>query len=156
MFPTPAPLVTPIVAQTSGVQAVNQLFTPAPSPTPAATPTAFAQANTYVYGQAPANTYAGPTDPVKIFYASLSPTVLFNGATVTLSAITTTNVNNLTFGVDGNYIQIAPVVRGKWQTTYTFSDTIAPPGATNVSLTLTAIRGDGTSASIQIPVSVVH
>jgi len=75
---------------------------------------------------------------------------------VTLSAITTTNVNNLTLGIDGNYVQIAPLSPGKWQTTYPFSTSIVPPSQTNVMLTLTALRGDGTAASIQIPVSVVR
>ena len=52
--------------------------------------------------------------------------------------------------------RIAPLSPGKWQTTYPFSTSIVPPSQTNVLLTLTALRGDGAAASIQIPVSVVR
>jgi len=110
----------------------------------------------FVYGQPPPNSYANPMDPVKIFYASFTPTVLFNGASATLTAITTTNVNTPRLGIAGNFTHITPVAPGKWQMTYAFSTAAVSPGQTNVTLTLTAYRGDGQTASIQIPVSVVH
>jgi len=161
LLPTLAPLARPLtIAATPVAQA-----TPVPgfipiasgqSPTPAPTPSAFAQTNVFVYGQPPPNSYANPMDPVKIFYASFTPTVLFNGASATLTAITTTNVNTPSLGIDGNFTQITPVAPGKWQMTYAFSTAAVSPGQTNVTLTLTAYRGDGQTASIQIPVSVVH
>jgi type II secretory pathway component GspD/PulD (secretin) len=134
--------------------------TPAPSgaaPTgasPAPTPSAFAQTNVFVYGAAPTNTYAGAQDPVHIFYVSLAPTVLHNGDTIDVSAITTINANTVTVSYPGLATQLARVAPGQWRATYAFNATALPPDQTHLELTLTARSSYGQSASIQIPVSI--
>jgi hypothetical protein len=134
--------------------------TPAPtsSPTsaPVPTPSAFAETNTFTYGQPPQNNFAGPSDAVQIFYATLSPTVLRNGTPVKVAAVTTTNVNKVTIGYGGFTTQIAQNGPGKWLSTYTFSTAGLPVPPATVPLTLIASRLDGTSATITIPVSITQ
>ncbi|HEX3550938.1 MAG TPA: secretin N-terminal domain-containing protein [Candidatus Elarobacter sp.] len=137
---------------------------PVPSPGPAAsagplaatTPSAFAQANVYVYGSPPPSTYAGPSDPPVIFYAMFSPTVLTPNSTVRVSAITTTNVQKLRIGTQSTQITLSQLASGTWQGVFTANALNLPPTATSVQLTLTATRGDGQSASIQLPISLMH
>jgi type II secretory pathway component GspD/PulD (secretin) len=138
----PAPVAQPAVAATRGA-------------TPSPVPSAFAATNVFTYGQPPSNNYAGPTDPVQIFYATFAPTVLRNGAPVRFSAVTTTNVSRLTIGYHGFQTQIAQTAPGQWQSSYNFSATGLTSGQTGVALALTATRLDGASSSIQIPVSIV-
>ena len=126
----------------------------APGPTPASTPSAFAQTDTFTYGQAPQNNFAGPTDPVQIYYATLSPTILRGGTAVKIAAVTTTNVAKLTLGYGGFSTQIAQNSPGKFLSTFPFSAAGLPAPPATVSLTLTASRLDGSSASISIPVSL--
>jgi type II secretory pathway component GspD/PulD (secretin) len=123
------------------------------SPSPAAA--AFAATNVFTYGQQPSNNYAGPTDPVQIFYATFSPTVLRNGVPVRFTAVTTTNVARLTIGYSGFQTQIAQTAPGQWQSSYNFSAAGLTPGQSGIALTLTATRLDGAASSVQIPVSVV-
>jgi len=61
-----------------------------------------------------------PTDPVQIFYAMFSPTVLRNGAPVRFSAVTTTNVARLTIGYQGSRRRSRDRA-GQWQSAYNFS-----------------------------------
>jgi type II secretory pathway component GspD/PulD (secretin) len=145
----PAPGSTPIPLGPA-------LSTPLPASlaVPIPTPTAFAHANEFQYGRAPSNTYAAPGDPPQIFYALFSPTVLQNGAQVTVSVITTTNIARVSIGY-GSYLnsltQIAP---DKWQSTFAFSASNFPFGVPNVALALMAYRQDGTAVTVQVPVSI--
>ncbi|MDQ6826475.1 MAG: type II and III secretion system protein, partial [Candidatus Eremiobacteraeota bacterium] len=163
--PTPAPLPTipparPIMVSPSTAPAGSRSpQSPSPSLEPVApepTPSAFANTNTYTYGQTPTNTFAGPTDPVQIFYATFSPTVLQNGTLVQVYAITTTNVNNLSIGYSGNTTSLAQISPGKWQASYNFNTVGLPVGQHNVQLTLTAKRIDGPSASVAVPISIAQ
>jgi len=153
----PATAGSPVPA---GSPAPGSSASPAPSPSPGAsalpTPVAFAQANVYVYGSPPPSTYAGPGDAPVIFYASLSPTVLTPNATVHINAITTTNVQKLRIGTSSTQITLSQVASGTWQGVFSANALNLPPTATTVQLTLTASRGDGQSASIQLPVSLMH
>ena len=160
--PTPGPLPTlPAGAgppsPTPGLPPGSASLT-APVPphaaVPSATPTAFAVTNQFLYGTPPANTYAAKTDPPRIFYASFSPTVLRNGTTVSVSAVTTTNVTRVTIG-NGTYTTpLTAIAPGKWQASYPFKASAYALGSANTSLTLTAYRSDGATAAIQIPVSI--
>ena len=83
-----------------------------------------------------------------------SPTVLSNGATANISAITTTNISRVTLAYSGNVIALDRIAPDKWQASFAF---VAPgllTGAPNANLILTASRVDGAAATIQIPVSV--
>ncbi|MEO6989929.1 MAG: hypothetical protein ABI346_00150, partial [Candidatus Baltobacteraceae bacterium] len=124
------------------------------SQAPVALPSAFAQTNTFTYGQAPQNNFAGPNDSVQIFYATFTPTVVRAGTTVTLAALTTSNVAKLTLGYGGFSTQIAQGGPGKWLASFALSAMGLPPAPAGVSLTLVASRLDGASTSIAIPVSV--
>ena len=163
-FPTRAPSpATPAPVRTSSVRGSQKAGAPstaAPSPqaraSPLATPSAFAQANVYVYGSPPPSTYAAPGDAPTIFYAQLSPTVLTPNATVRLSVITTTNVQKVTIGTQGTQIGLSPLGSGTWQGVFSANNLNLPPTATTVQLTLTAARGDGQSASIQLPISLMR
>jgi type II secretory pathway component GspD/PulD (secretin) len=128
----------------------------ASSASPQPTPAAFAQTNVFTYGKVPTNTYAGPSDPVQIFYATLTPTVLHNGDPIQINAITSINAAALTISYPGFATQVAKVAPGQWQTVYNFNSTALPPGQTQVELTLKAMSQSGQSATIQIPVSIVQ
>ncbi len=163
--PTPAALPTlspiqpiPISHSSARQRATSSKNTSPPleSLSPAPTPSAFANTNVFTYGHTPTNTFAGATDPVQIFYATFSPTVLENGTLVQIYAITTTNVNNLTVGYNGNSTQLAQVSPGKWQAAYNFNTLGLPVGQHNVQLTLTAKRIDGSAASVAIPISIAQ
>jgi general secretion pathway protein D len=161
-IPSPEPLPTlpsgttlPVPKATSAPVG-SALSTPLPlaAAVPIPTPTAFAHANEFRYGSAPTNTYAGSGDPPQIFYALFSPTVLHNGAQTTVSVITTTNIARVTLGYGGYVTTLAPVGPDKWQAAFVFNAGGFSFGAPSVSLALTAYRGDGASAVIQIPVSI--
>jgi len=118
-------------------------------------PPAFAQTNVFTFGKPPPSNYAGPNDPVLIYYATFSPTVLKNGDPVQITAITTINVSTLTISYPGYAAQLAQSGGGQWQTTYNFNTSALPVGQNRVNLTLTASSLAGQSATIQIPVSIV-
>ncbi|HXW76129.1 MAG TPA: secretin N-terminal domain-containing protein, partial [Candidatus Eremiobacteraceae bacterium] len=127
---------------------------PAQRATPLPTPTAFANTNTFVYGQAPANNYAGPGDAAQIFYASLTPTVVSANTLVTVNAITTTNVARVVISTGFSTTQIGQIAPGKWQSRFTFNVAGLPVGQSTIQLTLVAFKSDGSSATIGIPISV--
>ncbi len=110
----------------------------------------------YVYGSPPPSNYAGPGDAPVIFYAQLSPTVLTPNSTVKVNAITTTNVTKLKIGTQSTQITLSQLANGTWQGVFTANALNLPPTATTLQLTLTASRGDGQSASITLPVSLMH
>ena len=125
-----------------------------PSPTPAPQPSAFAQTNVFTYGAAPQSNFAKPSDPVQIFYATLSPTVLANGASVHVAAVTTTNVATVKLQIGSQNLGLSQIAPGQWQATFPFPAAAVPVGQTAVTLSMTANRGDGASATVPIPVNV--
>ena len=128
----------------------------APSPTPQALPSAFSQTNTHTFGAAPENNYAGPNQPPQIFFVQIQPTVVRNGQSVTLSAITTTNVTSLSFGPTPTLPQIslASVGPGKWQATFNFSLAGLTSSSGNVTEVLTATTSNGATSHQTIPMSI--
>jgi type II secretory pathway component GspD/PulD (secretin) len=157
-FPTapPSPLQTPTPTPRRDTKTAAPGPTPSTPPSTAPTPAAFAQANVYVYGSPPPSTYAGPGDAPQIFYAMLSPTVLTPNTTIKVSAIVTTNVQKLTISSGPTTIGLSPVGSGTWQAVFAANTLNLPPTATTLQLTLTASRGDGQTASIQLPVSLMR
>lgn len=161
-LPTPEPLPTlppntmlPVPSgqlPTPGLPSV--IATPKPTPTSSVSPSRQSN-NVFIYGNVPSSTYAGPNDPVVIFYATFSPTELQSGMFVQVSAITTTNVNRITVGYGGYATQLAPTAPGQWQAAFNFIPGDIPLGQKSVSLTMTAYRLDGVSTNIAIPVTIV-
>jgi type II secretory pathway component GspD/PulD (secretin) len=130
---------------------------PSPSasaaPAPVAAPPAFAQTNVFTFGSAPQSNFAKATDPVQIFYATLSPTVVSNGSSVHIAAVTTTNVTSVKLAIGTTTIGLGQTGQGRWLGTFPF-----PAGSigsqTAASLRLTASRSDGMSSSISVPVNL--
>lgn len=148
--PTPTPSsVAPSPSPTAGVSSFVSVATAAPSASP------FPDTNVFTYGKIPSNTYAAQNDPVQIFFATFSPTVLKNNDPVQIRAITTINVKALTISYPGFTTQLAQTSSGQWQAAYNFGTASLPIGQTKVVLTLTATGTAGQSSSIQIPVNII-
>jgi type II secretory pathway component GspD/PulD (secretin) len=130
---------------------------PGASPSPAPLPSAFSQTNVYTYGQAPQNNFAQPNAAPQIFYVQVSPSVVRNGQTMTISAITSTNVAKLTFGPNAilPMATLQSVGAGQWSSSFSFSSAGLPIGQPNVTLTLTATTNLGGTVSLPIPLSLV-
>ncbi len=127
------------------------------APTPSAVPTAFAQTNVFTFGAAPQSNFAKPTDAVQIFYATLSPTVVSNGMTLHVAAVTTTNASAVKLQVGSQTISLAQTAPGQWQATFPFPAAAVPLGQSSTTVTLVTSRADGTSATVPIPINVaVH
>ena len=148
--PTPAPEPAPTTVPTPA-----QMHTPGPS-APQPLPTAFGQTNVYTYGAAPPNNYADPSKPVTIFYIQAQPTVVKNGQPVTISAITSTNVDRLVFGTGSlaSQVPLTKIGPGQWQSTVNFSSAGLPISSGTVEMTLSASSNLGSTSSVPIPFSI--
>lgn len=162
--PAPVNVSTPGVRPQSNTPPPGGTATPKPPPSaspvgpiPAPLPSAFSQTNVYTFGQAPQNNYAAPNAPPQIFYAQVSPSVVKNGQTMTVSAITTTNVVQLSFGPNAvlPMASLQSIGPGQWQGTFPFSSAGLAIGQAAVTLTLTATTGIGGTVSLPIPLSLL-
>ena len=126
-----------------------------PTPTPSPVPSVFAQTNVFTYGSPPPSNFAAPGDAAQIFYASLSPTLVSYGTPITVTAVTTSNVNAVTLSYNGIQMSIAQSGAGQWSATLPFTLVGLPVPNATIQLSLTASKNDGTSSIIPIPVSVV-
>jgi general secretion pathway protein D len=122
--------------------------------TPAPAPTAFAQTNVFTFGSAPQSNFAKTGDPVQIFYATLSPTLVTNGTPIKLAAITTTNASAVKLLIGNQTFGLAHTGPGQWQSAFAFPLAAVPVGQTSVNLALIATRPDGTASTVTIPVNV--
>ena len=84
------------------------------------------------FGSAPQSNFAKPNDPVQIFYATLSPTVVSNGTSVHVAAVTTTNASSVKLQVGTQTIGLSRSRYGQWQATFPFPGRASP----SVKLTL--------------------
>jgi len=163
-FPPPGATFTPPPAPAPNVADGGAHASPAPAgvatakPVPQTLPTAFGQTNTYTYGAAPQNNYAEAQQPPQIFYIQVQPTVVKNGQSISIAAITTTNVNRLTFGPSAisPQITLASIGPGKWQSTFNFSTAGILTSQGNVLLSLNAYTNGGATTALQIPLTLVN
>ena len=154
----PTPPATSSTPPPGGVaQATPSAMASASGPTPAPLPTAFSQTNVYTFGQAPPNNFAAPNGAPQIFYVQVSPSVVKNGETMTVAAITTTNVARLSFGPNAllPMATLQSVGPGQWTGTFPFSAAGLPIGQANVTLTLTATTGMGSTVALPVPLSLL-
>jgi type II secretory pathway component GspD/PulD (secretin) len=149
----PAPHQISTVQRATETPHPTVALSPGPSSTPSAVPTAFAQTNVFTFGSPPQNNFARPSDPVQIFYATLSPTVVTDGASVRVAVVTTTNVSAVKLNVGSVTVALRQTASGQWQATFPFPLTTVPTGQTSLSTSLVASRVDGTSATVPIPIS---
>jgi hypothetical protein len=164
----PRPRRTPIIVQNTPGPDANATAPPGPAgsatpiagasaKTPLPVPSAFGATNVFTYGSAPANNYVDPSQPPQIFFVQAQPTVIRNGQALTISAITSTNVSSLTFGVSqaSSQASLARIGAGQWQSTFDFSVAGLPASAGNVTLLLVATTQLGGTATVRIPFSVL-
>jgi hypothetical protein len=135
--PTIAPTVLPVASSTPLVQ------------------TSIA-ANTFTYGAPPESNVASSSDPARIYYVTLTPTVLTYGQAVTITAITSTNVVQLSLAYNGVSLSLLESAPGQWQATlpFTLIGNPTPPGP--ITLSLIASKADGSQMSIPIPVTIAQ
>ena len=152
--PGPTQGAQPQIGATPGIATPANLFA---GPTPAPTPSAFANANTFTYGASPTNNFAAPSAAIQIYYVTLTPTVLKNNTQVAISVITSSNAQKVSIGYQGgSATQLTNVGSGQWQAQYPFSTLGAPAAQSQVNLTLAATKADGTTATMNIPVSIAQ
>jgi type II secretory pathway component GspD/PulD (secretin) len=156
--PSPIAIPTPQVALTPPPNALAPASAPMVTPSPIAIPSAFEQTNVYTFGSPPSNNYAAPSAAAQIFYAQVQPTVVADGQSLTISAITTTNVVKVVFGLspvipEAHLTQLSP---GKWQAIFPFSAAALPSTQGPVQMTLTASSAMGATVSVPIPISVLR
>jgi hypothetical protein len=163
-MPTPRPLPT-LPAGTQLPPAGGQLQTSQPAgiplvpsstqPSRLPAPLVTVPAATYRYGSEPASNVAKDKDPLRIYSVTMSPTVIGEGTTIALNAITSTNAVRLTLGAGSLAIPITQIGPGKWAANVEISAS-SLQATTSPALTLTAYRADGVATSIAIPVSVAQ
>jgi len=91
---------------------------------------------------------------VQIFYATLSPTIVANGTSVHVAAITTTNATSCKIAIGSVTISLGRTGAGQWQGTFPFPASALSGAQSTVSVSLVAARSDGTSATVPIPLSL--
>jgi type II secretory pathway component GspD/PulD (secretin) len=152
--PATRPSVPPRAAAVPGTATPSALPATGAAMAPAPTPTAFAQTNVFTFGAPPQSNFAKPTDPVQIFYATLSPTVVTNGTSVRVAAVTTTNAGAVKLHVGTQIIGLGQTGPGQWQATFPFPTAAVPVGQSSVTTSLIANRSDGASATVPITISI--
>jgi type II secretory pathway component GspD/PulD (secretin) len=164
----PRPRRTPIVVENTPLPEANATAAPTPAgsatpiagasaKTPLPVPSAFGATNVFTFGKAPANNYVDPSQPPQIFFVQAQPSVIRDGQALTISAITSTNVSSLTFGVSqaSSQASLARIGAGQWQSTFNFSVAGLPVSSGNVTLLLVATTQQGGTATVRIPFSVL-
>lgn len=152
-LPPPTGKVPRALTAGAGAPQVAAAATPVPT-TPAPVPSAFAQTDVFTFGSAPQSNFAKSGDPVQFFYATLSPTIVSNGTSVHVAAITTTNASTVKLEVGSQTISLAQTGPGQWQATFPFPLGSVPSGQTSVTLSLIVTRNDGMSATLPVPLNV--
>ena len=152
----PAPAGTPgsyfILPPASSGDAPAAAAVTQSTPAPAAT----SAAGSFVYGARPAALpAAGPNDPPKIFFVQATPQTVRPGTTISLEAVTTPNVNRVIVQLGAASISLHQAGPGLWDATVPFSGNTSQMTAQASGL-LSAIRADGMTTSVTIPLTVVR
>lgn len=150
----PLPTSKASITATAGPNATTAPTSPLPSPT-SSPPVAFAQTNTFTFGSPPTSNFAAPSDAVRIYYATLSPTLLNYGKPVNIVVITSTNVTQVSLAYNGISISVPQAGPGQWQGSVPFTLIGQPAPSGTISLSLLATKPDGTQAMIPVPVTIV-
>jgi hypothetical protein len=153
-LPTPAPLGTPmtyLVLPGGGVPPVpSTLVTPVPTPTPSP------PASSFVFGQRPAAVPpAGPNDTPRIFYVDATPSVVRNGTSITIDAVTTPNVTRVTVQLGATLIALHQAGPGLWDATVPFTAATTSQMTPQRTAVLSAVRPDGVATTLNIPLTVM-
>jgi general secretion pathway protein D len=114
-----------------------------------------ARSQGYTFGLIPATTAAGPNDGLTIYYATVTPSLPWTGKTLTINAITSDNVQRVTFAYGGGFsAQLSQTTAGHWQATFPFPSAAeaAVESADFVKL-IAQHSDDATSATAMISLS---
>jgi type II secretory pathway component GspD/PulD (secretin) len=122
----------------------------------AATPSSHRVGGLVVYGKRPDNNIAGPNDAPVIFYAALGPSTVADRTNISITAITSTNVTNLTASYGTQSISMGQLGNGQWQALFPFTTSAIPVGSPQFQVKLTASRQDGATQSILLPVRLAQ
>jgi hypothetical protein len=148
-LPTPVPL--PTVPPGTALPSVA----PARSGAVPAAPPANASTQ-FVYGRVPATLpLAGPNDPARILYVRASPQLVKAGTVITLDAVTTPNVARVLVQIGPTTVSLQQASPGVWSTTVPFASASAPLTTTRMQAVLSASRTDGSTVTLNIPLTVV-
>ena len=112
-------------------------------------------ATAFIYGQRPAtiaSVRAG--DPPRILYVNAAPQLVKAGTTITIEAVTSSNVTRLQMQLAGATISLVQASPGLWSATVPFSSTVN--AQTTLPGLLTATRADGVAATLTIPFTVAQ
>ena len=139
-FPPPSSIVP---------QATPQIAPSAPKASAGARPPTAG----YTFGTIPATTAAGINDGLTIYYATISPALPWAGKTLTLKAVTSNNVQRVTFAYGGGFsAQLSQTAPGRWQATFPFPAAAEAAVESAGFVKLTADRSDvSTSTTVMIP-----
>ncbi len=159
-IPTPRPLPTlfPGARLPSPTGALPRTsFPAAATPTPllypmvnaVPTPQAPTLGSAVVFGQIPPSNVANPTDPVRIFYASLGPATLSDGVQARVRAVTATNAIRVTLTIGSFTAVLTQLKAGDWSTTFPWSRSYVI-GQPTVQATIAATSADGTAATVSL------
>jgi type II secretory pathway component GspD/PulD (secretin) len=166
-IPTPKPLPTlppgtvlPAPLEPRAKAAAAMTPTPVVLPTAAGKPPALdpsragSQADAFIFGAIPTNPTDKPNDPVQIYYARVSPTVLHPDVPISVNVMTTANAQRVVLSYQQFAVPLAKA-GSQWQSSVTLPHGLLQPGQTTLQLMLTATRADGFSASIAVPMTFV-
>ncbi len=160
----PGAVRAPSSSRAGGRTAVAVVPSPSPAPSAAIVPAAAAvagpglgpigtapPANAISYGQIPPSNAAALTDPARVFFVSISPARFTDGASMSVRAVTTTNVSRALLTLGSFSTTLTQTGPGQWTAAFPFSASYAS-GQSTLQATVYAARGDGSSASINVMV----
>ncbi len=101
----------------------------------------------YTYGVIPATTAAGQNDGLTIYYATITPSLPWTGKTLTINAITSNNVQRVTFQYGGGFsAQLSQTTAGHWQATFPFPSAAEAAVESNDFVKLIAQHSDDSTS----------
>jgi Flp pilus assembly secretin CpaC len=180
-FPSPEPLATLAPGTTLPPQSAPAMLRSAPSsyialppsgaapdgaqPSPApqqavtlATPAPFSPRaqSVFVYGQRPAAVPpAGPNDPPRIFFVQATPQLVRQGTSVSVEAVTSPNVTQVSVQLGSATIPLHQASPGLWDALVAFAMPTSQMTPQSSAL-LSAARSDGVAATVTIPFTLVR
>jgi type II secretory pathway component GspD/PulD (secretin) len=150
----PMTVVPPERPTALAVPPMRTIATPPPTAASSPAPAAPSAGGTgYVYGAIPPSLVLGPAEMPKIFFVALTPSLPWVGKTISVAAVTSTNVQRLSLTYGGGFTtQLSQSTSGHWQATFAFPLAASAALGSDPSVTLIATRADlAASARVVVP-----
>lgn len=150
------PPTTVVPAERPAVSAVpptRTIATPQPAAINPAPTVPSVGGSGYVYGAVPPSLVLGAAELPKIFFVALTPSLPWVGKTISVTAITSTNVQRLSLTYGGGFTtQLSQSTSGRWQATFAFPLAASAALGSDPSVTLIATRADlAATARVVVP-----